>query len=74
MISALGRSVVYTPPNLILTKLEMINSKKKMGEEAFLEECARVEFAIKEAACESPNYGAIIRTILISGTDTDALR
>ena len=73
MLSALARAVVYTPPNLMLTKLEKLNTKKKMGEEAFLEECARVEYAIKEAACESPNYGAIIRTMLISGTDTDAL-
>ena len=51
----------------------MINAKKSMGEEAFLEECARVEFAIKEAACESPNYGAIVEQLLETGTDTNAL-
>jgi DNA ligase 1 len=73
MISALARSFVYTPPNLILTKLEKINTKQKMGEDAFFEECARVEYAIKEAACESPNYGAIIKCMLQSGTDTEAL-
>jgi len=56
-----------------LTKLEKINTKQKMGEDAFFEECARVEYAIKEAACESPNYGAIIKCMLQSGTDTEAL-
>jgi len=32
-----------------------------------------VEFAIKEAACEFPNYGEIVKTLLINGTDTQAL-
>jgi DNA ligase-1 len=73
MISALARAVVYTPPHQVCTSNEVINSKKKMGEEAFAEECARIEFAIKEAACESPNYGAIIDSLLITGTDTEAL-
>jgi len=73
MISALARAVVYTPPNLLLTNKQVLNAKKGMGEEQFLEECSRVEFAIKEAACESPNYGAIVNTLLITGTDTKAL-
>ena len=60
MISALARAIVYTPPNKILTEEQVLNTKKTLGEEAFVEECACMEFAIKEAACESPNYGAIM--------------
>jgi len=33
-----------------------------------------MEFAIKEAACEFPNYGALISTLLVSGTDAVALK
>ena len=44
-----------------------------MGEDKFLDECARIELAIKEAACENPNYGAIVNTMLINGIDTKAL-
>jgi len=73
MISSLARAMVYTPPNIIATKSEQLNTKRAIGEDAFIEECARVEHAIKEAACEAPNYGAIINTMLVSGTDTDAL-
>jgi DNA ligase-1 len=73
MISALARAVVYSQPNTILTKKPVVNSKKDKGEDWFLEECARVEFAIKEAACEFPNYGAIVNSLLIHGTDTQAL-
>jgi DNA ligase 1 len=74
MISALARAIVYTPPNLVLTAKEVLNAKRTMGEDAFIEECARVEHAIKEAACEAPNYGAIVNTMLISGTDTEKLQ
>ena len=70
MISALARAVVYTSPNTILTQKPILNSKKEKGEDWFVEECARVEFAIKEAACEFPNYGAIVNSLLIHGTDT----
>jgi DNA ligase-1 len=73
MISALARAVVYSPPNTICTKNLVVNSKREKGEEWFIEECARVEYAIKEAACEFPNYGAIVNTLLIYGTDTQAL-
>ena len=73
MISALARAMVYTPPNQILTSSEQLNTKLKMGEEKFIDECARVEHAIKEAASESPNYGAIVQTMLVNGTDTEAL-
>jgi DNA ligase 1 len=73
MISALARAVVYSPPNTILTLKPVLNSKKEKGEEWFLEECARVEYSIKEAACEFPNYGAIVNSLLVNGTDTKAL-
>jgi len=73
MISALARAVVYTPPNTILTNKPVLNSKKDKGEEWFIDECARVEYAIKEAACEFPNYGSIVKSLLIHGTDTIAL-
>jgi len=73
MISALARAVVYTPPNSILGSKPVLNSKKAKGEDWFVEECARVEFSIKEAACEFPNYGAIVNSLLINGTDTEAL-
>jgi DNA ligase-1 len=73
MISALARAIVYTPPNKIGTKFEQINSKTSMGEDAFLQECGVLEFAIKEAACEAPNYRAIVNTLLISGTNAEKL-
>jgi len=34
--------------------------KKKVGEFEFNDLCAKTEFAIKEACCECPNFGAII--------------
>lgn len=74
MISALARAIVYTPPNLVGTKKEKLNTKRGQKEDTFLEECARIEFAIKEAACEAPDYGAIVNTMIINGTDTDALK
>jgi DNA ligase-1 len=33
-----------------------------------------MDHAIKEAACEYPNYGAIVKNLLKSGTDVNALR
>ena len=48
--------------------------KKKMGETDFSELCARVEFGIKEACCECPNFGAIIKQLIAVGTDMEALR
>lgn len=74
MISALARAMVYTPPNKIATSNEQLNTKKMIGENNFLEECERIEHAIKEAACEAPNYGAIIKIMLEYGTDTESLR
>ena len=45
-----------------------------LGEDDFQEECAKMEFAIKEAACESPNYGNLIYTLLKYGTCTESLK
>ena len=51
-----------------------MNYKTKHGEAAFVEECANLEHAIKEAACEYPNYEAIVMTLLEFGIDKDKLR
>lgn len=60
VLSGLARAFVYTPPDRILTSKETLNTKRVKGEDWFKEECEHVEFGIKEAACEAPNYGAII--------------
>jgi len=60
VLSALARAVCYTPPNLMRTPDQVLNAKKKTGEALFSDTCAKVEFAIKEACCECPNFGAII--------------
>ena len=74
VLSALARAVAYTPPNLVRTDSPIINSKKRTGEALFTDVCTRVEFAIKEATCECPNFDQIISVLLQVGTDTDALR
>lgn len=74
VISALARAVVYTPPTLVGTKKECLNFKRARGDDVFQEECANLELAIKEAACEYPNYGAIVETLLKHGKDKEALR
>ena len=60
ILSALARAICYTPPNTMRTKNQVLNMKKKIGEDDFSDLCARVEFAIKEACCECPNFGSII--------------
>lgn len=57
VLSALARAICYTPPNLMRTPKQVLNMKKKVGEADFNELCAKVEFAIKEATCECPNFG-----------------
>jgi len=74
VISALARAVVYTPPNLIGTKNQVLNTKKKLGETEFTEMVAKVEFGIKEAACEFPDYGAIVERLIEVGPNVEALR
>ena len=51
------------------TKKQVLNYKTKHGETAFTEACASLEHAIKEAACEFPNYEAIVLTLLEFGVD-----
>ena len=60
VLSALARAIVYTPPNLINTDKAVLNNKKKLGDSGFNELCEKVEFGIKEATCEYPDFGAII--------------
>ena len=74
VISALARAIVYTPPNLIGTKEQVLNAKRKLGESDFAESVAKVEFGIKEAACEFPNYGAIVERLIEVGPDMEQLR
>ena len=60
VLSALARAIVYTPPHLVNTEKQVLNNKRKLGEDAFNELCAQVEFGIREATCEFPDFGAII--------------
>ena len=60
VLSALARAICYTPPNLMRTPKQVLNNKKKLGDESFVDLCAKVEFAIREATCECPNFGSII--------------
>lgn len=48
--------------------------KSKVGEAKFNDLVNRVEFAIKQAACEFPNYGKIIEVLLDVGTNSESLR
>ena len=74
VLSALARAICYTPPNKMRTPDQILNNKRKLGENEFNDLCAKVEFAIKEATCECPNFGQIIDELLKIGTDTEALR
>ena len=74
VLSALARAICYTPPNLMRTSEQVLNMKRKIGESEFNDLCQTVEFAIKEACCECPNFGAIIKQLISVGTDTEALR
>lgn len=74
ILSALSRAICYTPPNLMRTPKQVLNMKKKIGEGDFNELCAKVEFSIKEATCECPNFGQIVEQLLLVGTDCEALR
>mmetsp|Transcript_25819 Transcript_25819/g.34527 ORF Transcript_25819/g.34527 Transcript_25819/m.34527 type:complete len:103 (+) Transcript_25819:1024-1332(+) len=56
VLSALARAISYTPPNLMRTPKQVLNNKQKLGETDFNDLCAKVEFAIKEATCECPNF------------------
>lgn len=74
VLSALARAICYTPPNLMRTKNQVLNNKKKLGETDFNDLCAKVEYAIREATCECPNFQEIVEQLIAVGTDTEALR
>ena len=63
VIVALARAIIYTPPN----KPGTINTKKKLGEQAFLEKCAEAEHSIKQAICECPDYEMLIHELMKCG-------
>ena len=60
VLSSLARAICYTPPHLINTDKQVLNNKTKLGNNRFNELCEEVEFGIKEATCEFPDFGAII--------------
>ena len=74
VLGALARAICYTPPNLMRTKNQVLNNKKKLGETDFNDLCAKVEYAIREATCECPNFQEIVEQLIAVGTDTEALR
>ena len=74
ILSALSRAIAYTPPNLMHTNGEILNMKKRVGDAEFAELCQRVEFGIREATCEFPNFGAIVEQLMEVGTDMEKLR
>jgi DNA ligase 1 len=45
-----------------------------LGEHVFNELVAQMEFAIKEAACEFPNYGIIVERLLQVGDQYDQIK
>lgn len=45
----------------------MVNQKKKLGDTEFFQKCEQVEHSIKQAICESPDYGEVIKYLLVCG-------
>ena len=74
VLSALARAICYTPPHLINTKEAVLNNKRKLGDSRFTELCESVEFGIKEATCEFPDFGAIIDQLLVFGPNINMLK
>ena len=70
VITALARAIVYTPPN----KPKIMNQKKKIGEDNFFKLCDEVEFSIKQAICEFPNYGEVIEHLMNCGDEHEKLK
>lgn len=70
VITALARSIVYTPPN----KPGMLNQKKKLGDEQFFQLCDELEHSIKQAICEFPNYGLVIQELMKCGDEHEKLK
>ena len=63
VITALARAIGYTPPN----KPKILNQKKKLGEDEFFKLCDEIEYSIKQAICEFPNYGRVIEELMACG-------
>lgn len=70
VITALARAVAYTPPN----KPGVLNQKKTLGEENFFKLCDDVEYSIKQAICEFPNYGKVIEELMNCGDKHELLK
>lgn len=70
MISALARAVTYTPPN----RTNVVNLRKKVGDNKFFALCAETENSIKQAFCEFPDYGQVIRDLLEVGDQHHKLK
>jgi DNA ligase-1 len=68
-MSALARAIVYTPPN----KPDVINSRKKVGDNKFLLLCEQMEASIKQAFCEFPHYGEVVKRLLECGDEHQKL-
>eukprot|EP00347_Sterkiella_histriomuscorum_P013388 403364898 len=70
-LSALARAIAYTPPN---SNPKIINLRITMQDYQFYQRCDFLEFGINEAICEFPNYGEVIRTLLVVGDDMKKLK
>jgi DNA ligase-1 len=69
ILGALARAFAYSPPNK-----KSNNQKKALGEPAFFELVGQLEFAIKEATCEFPNFGLIIERLLEVGDQHELIK
>ena len=74
VLSSLARAFCYTPPHLLNTKEQILDNKRKLGPDQFNELCVQVEFSIKEATCEYPDFGAIIEQLLVFGPQPNMLK
>lgn len=70
VITALARAIAYTPPN----KPGLLNQKKKLGDENFFKLCDDIEYSIKQAICEFPNYGLVILELMKCGDQHQNLK
>ena len=69
VISALARSIIYTPPN----KQGTINTRRKFGDNKFKQMCEKMELSIKQAFCEFPNYGEVCKILMQIGDEHELL-
>ena len=69
VVLALARAVANTPPN----KPEILSMRKKLGEHKFMKLVEKMEQSVKQALCEYPDYGEVVRNLLIVGDEHDKL-